>query len=275
LARPTRRMYLGVLAAFIVFGAGGGWLAVSWPGLAAAYYVRQARDPRADPATVRRALERVARYDRRRYVAFWERELTELNRLEAARRELPADRLYATFEVERCVVKEGEDVHISAVIHNPTERELELPNWRIVVWHPYPLAEWAAARRAPERWTEVEGLLYGMERKRDGSWSLPVRGLARGSRFLPARGRARERVWSGPAETNVHVQKGASGVWLEARMSGLFRAHVFLDSGLPPGTPTPKGPVLEGWLTILVLPKSGPQDLLWDDSQVEPDDFTH
>jgi len=78
MARPTKKTYLIVLAAFVVICGVGGYLAANWRSLAAGYYLRRAADPKADGATIRDALWRAAQYDRARFVRFMEREMERL-----------------------------------------------------------------------------------------------------------------------------------------------------------------------------------------------------
>jgi len=154
-AQPTRRDYIIVTVAFLVLVPSGGWLAANWRPLAAGYYIRQAENLRADPATVRRALARAGNLDRRQLVRFWEREIAALNRAEAARNPPPTGAPYVTVEAERCVLEPGGELRLTAVLQNPTDRELraDQTGWAFLLYHS---SSWAAARRRPEEWSAVD-----------------------------------------------------------------------------------------------------------------------
>jgi len=151
MARPTKRTYLAVLAAFLIIGGVGGYLAANWRGLAAAYYLRKAADLKADYATVRDALAKARHYDRARVVAFWRREMEEINRLEE--KSSRPDEVYVTFRMEKYVLDEGEGIRIEAVIHNPTDKQVEVFTRSESLRH-CKLSAWAANRRSPDSWEE-------------------------------------------------------------------------------------------------------------------------
>jgi len=238
MARPTRRLYLVVLAAILLLGGGGGWLAANWRGLAAAYHARRAENLDADPATLREALARVEYYDRRRLVAFWEREMAAINRLEAEQHPRPTDAPYVTLETEHLVLQTGEEIRLTAVLHNPTDREMVRPNRGTRAYYCH-LATWAANRRSLEKWADS-----AIPAGRGGTLADPTRRIAPNSIV-------RE-------EFSVTAYLSQPDSYIILAPPGLYRIKISWSS--------PKGKAArwrERWLTVRVLPRVGEPEEKW------------
>ncbi len=242
MARPTQRLYLIVFAAILLLGGGGGWLAANWRGLAAAYYVRRAENLDAAPAVLRDALARVEHYDRRWLVAFWEREMAAINRLEAEKHPPLTDALYATVETERLVLRTGEEIQLTAVFHNPTDRKIERPRSHEVRTHVCSPSVWAANRRSPEKWL----------------------GSAIPSMFSYRMGRGR-----GPARLTAPHDVARSDIGVPTAMYDLSSHYDRTPPGLYrikvswPASEATGGQPLERWLTVRVLPRVGEPEEEW------------
>jgi len=246
MARPTRRLYLIVFAAILLLGGGGGWLAANWRGLAAAYHVRRAENLDADPAPLREALQKVEHYDRRRLVAFWEREMAELNRLEAAKTPPLTNALYATLEAERYVFEAGEEIRLTAVFHSPTDREIGWPLSYKVVTDVYSPSVWAADRRQPERWVAFARMMP------------PDQFLV----AFPRSSLAPNSVVRRKLSVRTNTLYSPKGLMLLSgwQPSGVYRIKISWD--ISEGT---EGRWLERWFTVRVLPKKGEPEEKWEE----------
>jgi len=130
MARPTKKMYIAVLAAFVLICGVGGWFAANWRGLAAAYYLRRAADPKTSFADVTAALEKARHYDRARWVAFWEREMRRVNQRLAGQATAEAGGLRLIVEPERYAIEPGQSPRLRISVVNSTSSPRSLTGMR-------------------------------------------------------------------------------------------------------------------------------------------------
>jgi len=236
--RPTNRTYIAVLIAFVLLCGVGGYFAANWRGFAAAYYLRRAADPEADWPTVREALNRATRLDRKQVLEFWRRELAELNRNEEPGP--AAGPVWAKLEAEKYIVEEGNEVHVLVTFHNPTQETVFLPS-KEELFTPsglHPVAAWAADRRRPKAWAHV----YGSGSSRFSEDDSPLGVLAPGAE------RREPFVLSGMALRPAWTRKTSVLITTPAALSaGLQRFRLCW--------PVYQGGTLStNWITVLVLP---------------------
>jgi len=261
MARPTKKTYLIVLAAFVVICGVGGYLAVSWRSLAAGYYLRRAQNPQADHKTICAALEKALRCDRKRVIEFWERELAELDGLEESKGS--ADGLCATLRVlepvrrwEKTPAAERtrpESFALLFSVLNRTDQALPLPRdiFGESENRAYIFPTWAAERRRPEDWETAspEALMLQVSRE----YSIDTSSLS------PDSGHARH--VAGDILQSGQKTGGVSCVAVRVQMhfrNGSFVGEIFPPPGLYRfRIRWPKyrgGKLATNWVTVVVLP---------------------
>jgi len=248
--RPTRRTYLAVLAAFLIVGGVGGYLAANWRGLAAAYYLRKAADPKADYETVREVLAKARRYDRARVVEFWRKEMAEINR--KAEPGKSTDGLIARLELAEgdAVIEGGAPIRATVIFRNTASREVKLPSMDWIIGYDvsggaaipiygvqhrvefYPLYAWLARRGGVD--LPNYPLVYGAITNRENTVNRP--------KFL-----APGEEWRYTLESYLDQ----SHIGLEKVQPGFYRVRLHSRLGLS-----------TNWGTIRVMPEG--DELEWD-----------